>query len=150
MRTQSLQLLLLSLSIVDDPSQGFKLNTKKRFKGHLNAGYAAQISVSPDGKLVMSGDGDGHMVFWDWATTKMYKKIKAHDQVRVCLQLSSFATILCPACCPACRRRDCESALSSHPSLALWLQVCIGAAWHPLETSKVATCSWDGLIKYWD
>jgi len=87
--TQSLQLLLLSLSIVDDPSQGFKLNTKKRFKGHLNAGYAAQISVSPDGKLVMSGDGDGHMVFWDWATTKMYKKIKAHDQVRVCLQLSS-------------------------------------------------------------
>ncbi|KAI8321116.1 WD40 repeat-like protein [Martensiomyces pterosporus] len=29
-------------------------------------------------------------------------------------------------------------------------KVAIGSAWHPRETSKVATCSWDGTIKYWD
>jgi len=28
--------------------------------------------------------------------------------------------------------------------------VCIGAVWHPMETSKVVTCGWDGAIKMWD
>jgi len=28
--------------------------------------------------------------------------------------------------------------------------VCIGCEWHPLEPSKIATCGWDGTIKYWD
>jgi len=29
-------------------------------------------------------------------------------------------------------------------------QVTIGCEWHPLEVSKLATCSWDGSIKLWD
>ena len=29
-------------------------------------------------------------------------------------------------------------------------QVMIGCAWNENETSKVATCSWDGTIKYWE
>lgn len=29
-------------------------------------------------------------------------------------------------------------------------KVCIDVQWNPQEPSKVATCSWDGTIKYWD
>lgn len=57
---------------------------------------------------VISGDGNGKLNIWDWKTTKLYSRFKAHDKV------------------------------------------CIGAVWHPHETSKVITCGWDGLIKLWD
>lgn len=86
----------------------FTFQKKKVFKGHLNAGYACQVDVSPDGRFVLSGDADGRAFIWDWKSCKPYKKLQAHDQV------------------------------------------CIGAAWHPVEPSKIATCSWDGTIKYWD
>lgn len=86
----------------------FRLNRKKRFVGHINAGYACQVDVSPDEQFVCSGDSDGTVWFWDWKTTRVYRKLKAHDGV------------------------------------------AIGCAWHPVETSKFATCGWDGLIKYWD
>ncbi|SAM00838.1 hypothetical protein [Absidia glauca] len=29
-------------------------------------------------------------------------------------------------------------------------KVVVNTEWHPHETSKMATCSWDGLIHYWD
>jgi pre-mRNA-processing factor 17 len=86
----------------------FKLNKKKRFLGHKNAGFACQIGFSPDGRYMMSGDAEGRCFFWDWQTSKVYKKLKCHDQVT------------------------------------------IGCVWHPTEPSRVATCSWDGTIKYWD
>uniref|UniRef100_A0A7C9AUQ5 Pre-mRNA-processing factor 17 n=1 Tax=Opuntia streptacantha TaxID=393608 RepID=A0A7C9AUQ5_OPUST len=86
----------------------FQLNKKKRFAGHIVAGYACQVNFSPDGRFVMSGDGEGKMWFWDWKTCKVFRTLKCHEGV------------------------------------------CIGCEWHPLEQSKVATCGWDGLIKYWD
>ncbi|KAJ0229131.1 WD_REPEATS_REGION domain-containing protein [Hirschfeldia incana] len=86
----------------------FQLNKKKRFAGHIVAGYACQVNFSPDGRFVMSGDGEGKCWFWDWKSCRVFKTLKCHNGV------------------------------------------CIGAEWHPLEQSKVATCGWDGLIKYWD
>ncbi|KAF3431283.1 hypothetical protein FNV43_RR26013 [Rhamnella rubrinervis] len=85
----------------------FQLNKKKRFAGHVAAGYACQVNFSPDGRFVMSGDGEGKCWFWDWKTCKVFRTLKCHEGV------------------------------------------CIGCEWHPLEQSKVATCGWDGLIKYW-
>ena len=69
--------------------------------------HGPQVNFSPDGRFIMSGDGEGRCWFWDWKTCKVFRTLKCHDSV------------------------------------------CIGAEWHPLETSKVATCGWDGLIKYW-
>ncbi|KAA8532619.1 hypothetical protein F0562_032565 [Nyssa sinensis] len=94
--------------ITQDTRERFQLNKKKRFAGHIAAGYACQVNFSPDGRFVMSGDGEGKCWFWDWKSCKVFRTLKCHEGV------------------------------------------CIGCEWHPLEQSKVATCGWDGLIKYWD
>jgi pre-mRNA-processing factor 17 len=56
-------------------------NPKKTFKGHLVAGYACQPNMSPDGRYVISGDGEGKLFVWDWKTTKIVRSLKAHDGV---------------------------------------------------------------------
>ncbi|TMW65483.1 hypothetical protein Poli38472_008125 [Pythium oligandrum] len=58
----------------------FKICRKKTFKGHSNAGYACQLGYSPNGQFLVSGDGEGKLCVWDWKSTKMYKKLKAHDR----------------------------------------------------------------------
>ncbi|CAH0725384.1 unnamed protein product, partial [Brenthis ino] len=59
----------------------FKLNRKKTFVGHMVAGYACALDFSPDMSYLVSGDADGKCYIWDWKTTKLYKKWKAHDGV---------------------------------------------------------------------
>jgi pre-mRNA-processing factor 17 len=132
----------------------FKQNRKKTFKGHNTAGYACQVGFSPDAKYVVSGASIGGAVaplvqplsvllepIWDACTTP--------DAPALCC-LGAFS-------CP--RAGDSEGRAffwewSSPYKVARTIKahdgVCIGATWHPLETSKVATCGWDGLIKYWD
>ncbi|KAK0519882.1 hypothetical protein OC842_007288 [Tilletia horrida] len=62
-------------------SDTFKQNRKKVFKGHTIAGYACQVGFSPDGKFVSSGDGEGNLVFWDWKSCRLLKRLRAHKEV---------------------------------------------------------------------
>eukprot|EP00940_MAST-03C_sp_MAST-3C-sp2_P001756 g1756.t1 len=52
---------------------------KKRFSGHIVAGFACQPNFSPNGQYLMSGDGDGRLWFWDWRSTKVVRKLRAHS-----------------------------------------------------------------------
>jgi len=63
----------------------FREQKKKVFKGHMVAGYACGLSFSPEMSYLASGDGDGKCCIWDWKTTRLVAKWKAHD--RVCIDV---------------------------------------------------------------
>eukprot|EP00088_Acartia_fossae_P063457 TRINITY_DN7736_c0_g1_i1.p1 TRINITY_DN7736_c0_g1~~TRINITY_DN7736_c0_g1_i1.p1 ORF type:complete len:581 (+),score=150.64 TRINITY_DN7736_c0_g1_i1:54-1796(+) len=63
----------------------FKEMRKKVFKGHMVAGYACGLDFSPEMSYLCSGDGDGKIFIWDWKTSKLLCKWKAHDDV--CIQV---------------------------------------------------------------
>ena len=77
----------------------------------------------------MSGDGQGKLHFWDWKTTKSFRKFNVIPHV-ACLNLVHLFLMIA------------QQAHDNGP--------CIGAIWHPIEPSWVATCGWDGLVKLWD
>ena len=87
----------------------FKELRKKVFKGHMVAGYACGLDFSPEMSYLASGDGDGKCYIWDWKTTKLLSKWKAHDDV--CIQvhvgecLSSSISSPPSRCCGTLTRR---------------------------------------------
>ncbi|XP_025096993.1 pre-mRNA-processing factor 17-like isoform X2 [Pomacea canaliculata] len=66
---------------VFDVLNRFKFMRKKAFKGHMVAGYACGIDFSPEMSYISCGDADGKVYIWDWKSTKLYSKFKAHDDV---------------------------------------------------------------------
>ncbi len=47
------------------------------YGGDLNAVYSAVFVYS----FIISGDADGKLTVWDWKTTRIYTRFKAHDSV---------------------------------------------------------------------
>lgn len=52
---------------------------KKTFTGHNNSGYACQMEFSPNGQFLISGDGLGKLIVWEWKTGKIHRKFQAHE-----------------------------------------------------------------------
>lgn len=44
----------------------FALQRKKKYSGHQVSGYACELTFSPDGQFLVSGDGNGKLFFWAW------------------------------------------------------------------------------------
>ena len=65
------QILLYGIS----QDSGYKLNRKKRYLGHLVAGYACGLDWSPDGAYIVSGDSEGKLFVWDAKTSRVVRKL---------------------------------------------------------------------------
>ena len=59
----------------------FRFLPKKKYRGHLSAGYAIQPAFSPDGKYLLSGDATGRLFAWDFKTGRTIRTLKAHSKV---------------------------------------------------------------------
>lgn len=54
---------------------------KKQFKNPNITGYKIEIHISPDGKILMSGDSKGNVLFWDWNSGKLVSLFKISDKM---------------------------------------------------------------------
>ena len=59
--------------------QRFAMQRKKKFSGHIVSGYACETAFSPDGRYLVSGDGNGAVFVWDWKRHKILQKFRAHN-----------------------------------------------------------------------
>ncbi|PKS08660.1 hypothetical protein jhhlp_004713 [Lomentospora prolificans] len=79
-------------ALVYSTGEKIRQSRKKFFRGHHTAGTAIDVSVSPDGQFLASGDSAGYLVVWDWKTCKMLHKMKAGTEALTCVQWSQQET----------------------------------------------------------
>lgn len=79
-------------ALVYSTGEKIRQSRKKFFRGHHTAGTAIDLSVSPDGQFLASGDSAGYLVVWDWKTCKMLHKMKAGTEALTCVRWSEQET----------------------------------------------------------
>lgn len=113
------------------------------------------MAFSWDSRFVMSGDGEGKLFIWDWKSTKVGPLDGVQTgPVSAAWLLSALAVTggqqhgLCMP--PTLHKSPAPALPQIVRSMKCHDSVLIDCQWHPLETSKVATCSWaNGDIKLW-
>jgi len=120
---------------------------------HLHA--VQQMTVSPDGKWAAGNSADNQIVVHsaDGKFRRNHKKkFKNHVVAGNSIEVNwshNMQFIMSGDCMGQLwiwdwKRNRVMKKIKAHE------KALTGCAWHPIETSKVATCSWDGTIKYWD
>ncbi|PKI85581.1 hypothetical protein MVES_000488 [Malassezia vespertilionis] len=64
-------------------ADNFKQSKRRTFRGHQVQGFACEIGFSPDGRFVSSGDRQGNLVFWDWKSGGLLKRLPCHKDVLI-------------------------------------------------------------------
>ncbi|KAI3641062.1 hypothetical protein MIR68_001940 [Amoeboaphelidium protococcarum] len=61
--------------------QNYRVNRKQLFSIESTsiAKYHSRLCISPDGKYLATGDNDGRLIIYDYHTTDMVRKAKAHQ-----------------------------------------------------------------------
>lgn len=98
----------------------FKRNNKKTFKGHTNAGYAIGMLSLTSFLIWLGLDASPDGQYVVSGTSSGGLWFWSWNTTKVL------------------------SRLNAHKG------VTIDCKWHPIDSSKVASCSWDGTIKLWE
>ena len=64
-----------------DAGGKMKLHRDQVLSGHSVSGTSCELSFSPDGQFVSTGDATGKLLVWNWATGDLVKQFPAHKQV---------------------------------------------------------------------
>ena len=77
----------------------YKMNKYKRFEGHRVEGYPVQCDVSPDGRVVASGDSSGNICYYQYHSGELTARVSlAQDDPCVTVAFGQ-RDIGCVACC---------------------------------------------------
>lgn len=61
----------------------YKLNKYTRYESHGVSGFPIKCSFSLDGQKLVTGSSDGSIYFYDYKSSELIRKVKAHEQACV-------------------------------------------------------------------